>query len=230
MRIFMAAVATLLGLAVAWPGYCVERKTIAEVSIDALIRETQSPISTPNHLDLVWFVPIEFWQVATYNPAASAEKRDSLMSSMEPYFMIITIQADISPVGVFNFFATKPGAVYRSAAGAADPLEPITELPKDIEMVILLMKPVLAQALGSLGQNINYYVYPDRRPDGGRRVSPYEAGAIEVAMQGRDQQVRSQHRIELPLDTLHVPRTCANGKPVHVSWTHCPWDGTRLPD
>lgn len=230
MRNLMVAVAAVLGLAVAWPGFSVERKTIAQVSIDALIKETQSPISTSDHLDLVWFVPIEFWQVATYDPTANADKRDSLMSSMEPYFMIITIQADISPVGVFNFFDSKPQAVYRSAAGTADPLEPITDLPKDIQMVILLMKPILAQALGSLGQSINYYVYTDRKPDGSRRVSPYDAGVIEVAMQGRDQQVRSQHRIEMPLDTLHVPRTCANGRPAHVSWTHCPWDGTRLPD
>lgn len=230
MRIFIAAAATVLGLAVAWPGFSVERKTTAQVSIDALIKETQSPISTPNHLDLVWFVPIEFWQVATYNPAASAEQRDSLMSSMESYFMIITVQADVSPVGVFDFFDTKPEAVYRSAAGTSDSLEPVTDLPKDMQMVILRMKPVLAQALGSLGQSINYYVYSDRKTDGSRRVSPYEAGAIEVAMHGRDNQARSQHRIALPLDTLHVPRTCANGRPAHVSWTHCPWDGTPLPD
>lgn len=230
MRIVIAVIATLCGLAAAEPGATADRKTVAEVSVDALIKETQSPISTHDSLDLVWYVPIEFWQAATYSPSADSSKRDSLMASLEPYFMIITVQADISPVGAFDYFEMKPQSLYRPSSGTTETLEPVTKLSKDMEMVILLMKPILSQALGSLGQSINYYVFADRREDGSRRISPYDPGVIEVAMSGRDSKIRSQHRIELPLDALHVPRLCANGKPAHVSWTHCPWDGAKLPE
>jgi len=40
--------------------------------------------------------------------------------------------------------------------------------------------------------------------------------------------IRPQHRIELPLDALHMPRLRANGKPANISWTHCAWDGETL--
>jgi hypothetical protein len=34
--------------------------------------------------------------------------------------------------------------------------------------------------------------------------------------------------LELPLDSLFVPRLCPNGKPAHVSWDYCPWSGKKL--
>jgi hypothetical protein len=37
-------------------------------------------------------------------------------------------------------------------------------------------------------------------------------------------------KIEMPIDALFVQRMCPNGKPAHVSWVVCPWDGGKLPD
>ncbi len=227
MRIVIAIFAAACAMTAAWPAATAERRATSEVSIDALIRETQSPVSTPHRLDLVWYVPVEFWQVAMSGPSVNPAQRDALISAIDSTFIIITVQADVSPLGAFDYFDVKPQAIYRAASGATEALEPLAELPPQMAAMIGVLKPIMSQALGALGQNISYYVYSDQE-DGARRVSPYVQGAIEVAMSGRDGVVRSQHRIELPLDTLHMPRLCANGKPAHISWTHCPWDGAKL--
>lgn len=227
MRAVMATFAAVCAIAALWPATAAERKPIAEVSVDALIRETQSTVSTPRRLDLAWFVPVEFWQAATSGRSADPVERETLIAAINSYFMIITVQADITPLGSFDFFEMKPQSLYLADPSTTAKLEPLSELPPQMAAVIGVLKPIMSQSLGPMGQNLNYYVYADQ-DDGARRVSPYEKGAIEVAMIGRDGEARSQHRIELPLDALHVPRLCANGKPAHISWVHCPCDGEKL--
>jgi len=230
MHIVMAVFAAACAITAAWPAAAAERKKTSDLSVDALISETQSTISTPERLDLVWFVPVEFWQAATNNPSVDAAGRAILIGAIESHFIMITIQADITPLGAFEYFNVKPQALYRAASGTTESLEPLAELPPQMAAMIDVMKPIMSQALGPLGESMVFHVYADRNENGTRRVSPYENGVIEAALSGRDGVARSQHRIELPLDTLHIPRLCANGKPAHISWTHCPWDGTKLPE
>jgi hypothetical protein len=59
--------------------------------------------------------------------------------------------------------------------------------------------------------------------------SPFDAGAVIVKFGGRAKRQDISLTIERPIDALLVPRLCANGKPAHVSWTYCPWDGKKLP-
>ncbi|MBW4643856.1 MAG: hypothetical protein KME23_12850 [Goleter apudmare HA4340-LM2] len=58
--------------------------------------------------------------------------------------------------------------------------------------------------------------------------SPYKSGKLNISFNGKgNQQIGSV--VNLPLNSLFIPRLCPNGKPAHVSWKYCPWDGTPLP-
>jgi hypothetical protein len=82
--------------------------------------------------------------------------------------------------------------------------------------------------MGRLGENLNFFVYEDQNKDG-RVISPYSPGALKVTLAHKDGAALDPFVFELPLDSLYVPRHCPNGKPAHVSWVVCPWDGTKLP-
>ncbi|MDH5618858.1 MAG: hypothetical protein OEZ11_09465, partial [Gammaproteobacteria bacterium] len=101
-------------------------------------------------------------------------------------------------------------------------------LPSDPDLRIMLdqMRPILAQAMGSLGQNFYFFPLPDVDKKGNRMVSPYEKGVLRVQLMNND--VPSSVELDLPLDSLFVPRLCPNGKPAHVSWNFCPWSGKKL--
>jgi hypothetical protein len=59
-------------------------------------------------------------------------------------------------------------------------------------------------------------------------ISPYEAGTLRFTMGASGDLTAIEGGIETPMNALFVPRLCPNGRPAHVSWKVCPWDGTAL--
>jgi hypothetical protein len=83
--------------------------------------------------------------------------------------------------------------------------------------------------MGNLGRNLHFFVFQDEEKDS-RIFSPFDSGAVVVKLSGRENRQDISLSIDRPIDSLLVPRLCANGKPAHVTWKFCPWDGKKLPD
>lgn len=216
------------------PAGAIERKALSDVDSNALTTEGQVMGGTSENLDLAWWIPTEFWEVSVRgNPAVQEFQARQIIDTLSPYSVIAIVQADVSPFGAFSFFG-------EDAISAGMRIEHIDEdgtrtlIPHDKEaapdVVILLnqMVPVLAAAMGNLGENFYFFPLPDYDADDNRLMSPYEKGTIRVTLDTRENGKASVLEIELPLDSLHVPRLCPNGKPAHVTWSFCPWSGTRL--
>ena len=60
-------------------------------------------------------------------------------------------------------------------------------------------------------------------------VDPYLQGLISVQIAKRNGDLMTAD-IEMPLNSLFVPRKCPNGKDAHISWKYCPWSGKLLVD
>jgi hypothetical protein len=87
---------------------------------------------------------------------------------------------------------------------------------------------MLSATLGKLGESM-YFVVLDDQVKGHRVISPLEKGALRVTLTHEGPEPLGTFEFETPLDSLYVPRMCPNGKPAHISWVVCPWDGTKLP-
>jgi len=212
-----------------------ERKALDAVSTDALSSQGQRVVSDADSLHFIWWIPVEFWE-ATFAQDASVPEADAdeILRVLRPYSMLAVVQADISSLGAFRFFDRDRVAdglsITYAPAGGAKPsrLMPLTDIDADLEVIIGVLRPVLAAAMGNMGENFHFFVLSDVR--GGNRVtSPYELGEIEVSLaDGSASGVGTG--IELPLDALFVPRQCPDGRPAHVTWSYCPWGGERLAD
>jgi hypothetical protein len=212
-----------------------ERKALEAVSTDALSSEGQRVVSDADSLHFIWWIPVEFWE-ATFAQDASVPEADAdeILRVLRPYSMLAVVQADISSLGAFRFFDRDRVAnglsIAYAAGGGAKPnrLMPLTDVDPDLEVIIGVLRPVLAAAMGNMGENFHFFVLSDDQ--GGKRVaSPYEFGEMQVSLaDGSTSGVRTS--IELPLDALFVPRQCPNGRPAHVTWSFCPWGGERLAD
>ena len=73
----------------------------------------------------------------------------------------------------------------------------------------------------------DFFVLSDT-DQGDRLLSPYGNSTLLVTLTNKKGEVLEPIRFEMPLDSLFVPRMCPNGKPAHVSWVVCPWDGSKL--
>ena len=81
--------------------------------------------------------------------------------------------------------------------------------------------------MGNLGKNMHFYVLNDKSKSFPRLLDPYRKGQINIQLSRKDD-VLMTASIEMPLNSLFVPRKCPNGKDAHISWKYCPWTGKRL--
>ena len=210
----------------------IEPKALEDVDISQMTRETQKTLHTEG-VHLVWWIPPEYWAASMQREGSMTEdQRKALMDVMENYSMLGVVQAEVSPFGSFSFYErelTRKGlSIEIIEDGKGRPLEPIEELPPELQMLLKILAPVLEGALGNMGKNLYFFVLPDRI-EGERVMSPFGRSALSVTLTSKKGTVFEPVVFEMPLDALYVPRRCPNGKPAHVSWVVCPWDGSPLP-
>ena len=96
-------------------------------------------------------------------------------------------------------------------------------------MLIGSIAPALGATIGSLGDNLQFFVFNDQTLDRKRLMDPGLPGGLIVELTGKEGR-SLQAEFEFPLNSLYVPRKCPNGKPAHISWRYCPWTGKKLPE
>lgn len=210
----------------------VEPKALRDVDIAAFTAETQRA-NYVNGTHVAWWVPAEFWEVSLErNEAVDPKARKKAAEILRKYSMLAVAQAEMGSGGSFIFYdrdtVTRGMKVEYLAGGQWSTLNPLSEIPPDIQPLFSSLTPVISNALGQLGRNLNFYVLADTAK-GQRIVSPYAVGQLRITLSRKGGAAIDPFVIEMPLDALYVPRRCPNGKPAHVSWVVCPWDGTKLP-
>jgi hypothetical protein len=209
-----------------------EPKAMKDVDISALTNETQKSTNADG-VHLAWWIPPEFWAASMEREQSmSAAARKQMLDILNRYSMLAVVQADVSSVGNFSFYdraTVTKGLKFELVSGKeTSVLKPLEKVPEELDPLLKVMTPLLESAMGRLGENLNFFVYDDQRK-GGRVISPYAQGALKVTLAHKDGKSLDPFVFELPLDSLYVARLCPNGKPAHVSWVVCPWDGTKLP-
>ncbi len=210
-------------------------KNLKDVEIDRLINETQVS-SSDEGITLVWWIPQEFWSVALHQDSSlSVANREEMLRILEPYFMLAVIQGELSSFGGARFYdeATVEQnltVAFEDDRGRVETFTTLQQIPPDIEILQSTIRPMLSQMMGNMGQNFHFFTFTNVNEGEKPQISAYETGTIQVKLAGIGKISDSEFEIELPLNSLFVPRVCPNGKEAHVSWTFCPWDGTRLSD
>ncbi len=234
MEIFVRLLFTLIFVFCSYASIGADRKPIDEVDPAALNAETQKMKNPGSGMDFVWWIPPEFWQIVlTQDPSVPEAQVQQMIGVLRPYSVLAVVQADISPFGSFKFFdrdrvmAGLSVSIVREG-GAISAISHLEASDPDLRIMLDQMKPVLAAAMGNIGQNFYFFPLPDTDSEGNRVASPYEKGTLRVRLSARDENLPSVLDIELPIDALFVPRICPNGKPAHVSWKFCPWNGEKL--
>jgi hypothetical protein len=223
---------TLTLLLLALPAVAVDKKPIEEVDTGSMARDAQTnPTGAgEDHISLAWWIPKEYWEaVMSRDNVTPAESKKELLKILSSVSLLAVVQGDVSE-GTFDFYSkeevdknlriTFSGESGKKKLMIKDDIEP------GLRDLLEVLKPILAGAMGNMGQNMHFYVIDDRSPRG-RVVDPYAEGIIEVELASRDNQVLDG-KIELPINSLFVPRKCPNGKEAHISWKYCPWTGEKL--
>ncbi|MFC4257875.1 hypothetical protein ACFOZ5_02390 [Marinobacter lacisalsi] len=212
-----------------------ERKPLEDVPTDDLTQDIQF---TPkgagdDHASLVWWIPTEFWEsVMSRDTVSSAADKQAAIDALSGVSILGIVQADITQLGAFRFYPKQEigdtmRVTYTPEGGDPITLTPMTELDSDLQIMLGTFRPILANAIGNMGSNLHFYVYDDEQAGSDRLLDPYKPGELKVELTKRNGD--SIHgSVEMPLNSLFVPRKCPNGKDAHISWEYCPWSGEKL--
>jgi hypothetical protein len=227
----VASLALVFGAFLAWDAQALTRKAIKDVDVSALTNELQK--TAPGEgIHMAWWIPTEFWEASVAGDTdMSQSDKDELVRVMSKYSLMAVAQADVTRFGTISFYdrtTIVDGMKIEVSDGRkTQVLQPIDDYPDELRMLLKIMTPMLESALGNTGKNLNFFVLSDESKEG-RLVSPYGNQVLSVTLSDRKGVAMPAIRFEMPLDSLFVPRMCPNGKPAHVSWNVCPWDGSKL--
>lgn len=232
MKILNTILALGLTLALCTNASAFEKKRPKDVDISAMTNETQRT-SYAGGVHLAWWIPLEYWEASlSRDPNVTDTARKQVLDTLRKYSMLAVVQADVGPLGNFKFYereAVRKGMKLEISDGKAwAPVMPVAEVPDELAPLLKVLGPILSSAMGAMGENMNFFVLDDQKK-GGRMISPYDPGVLKISLTDDKGAALEPFLIEFPLDSLYVPRRCPNGKPAHISWVVCPWDGSKLP-
>lgn len=230
-KLFLAFMAVLMVCSCAM---AMERKPINKVDTDEFTADTQVTLkgAGDNHLALAWWIPNEFWKsVLSRDDATSEADKKVMLDAMSGVSLLAVVQADISSFGAFTFYTKEEieknmQVSFADDSGKQQYLQPMKKIDGNLEVVLGIFKPILGAAMGSMGNNMHFYVLNDRVRNT-RLLDPYQERKLKIELSRKDGFAMNAN-IELPLNALFVPRQCPNGKDAHVSWNYCPWSGEKL--
>jgi hypothetical protein len=210
-----------------------EKRAPADVDSGVLTQELQRA-SNDQGIVVAWWMPAEFWAVALGNEKSlTPAQMEEVMKILRQYTFIAVVDGEVGGAAV-DF--RDRAAVAKSlsvevvdGAGKTRKVVPVEPVPEDVQPLLQVLVPAMGAAMGNLGRNLHFFVFLDQEKDL-RIFSPFDAGSVVVKLSGRERREDITLSIDRPVDSLLVPRMCANGKPAHVSWKFCPWDGKKLPD
>jgi hypothetical protein len=215
--------------------HAVEKKPFKDVNLDVFTGETQKTLGTQDSINVVWIIPIEFWEVSLAQDKDLPEfQRRATIAALNKYLIVGIVRADISPFGAFNFHKEKKvfdKANVTFVKGKEKPVPLKLSLKADnddAQLIIDLMKPILKAARGKLGDNFHIFVCANQDETGRRLLSAYESGKVTINLAAIGQNKGGTFEFAFPLDSLHLPRICANcAKQAHISWSYCPFCGKK---
>jgi hypothetical protein len=209
-----------------------EKRPLTQVDSGILTQELQRT-SNESGIVVAWWMPSEFWAVALGNEKSLTPTQvEEVMKILRKYTFIAVVDGEVGGAAVDFQDRDKVAKTMTvevvDGAGKSRKVVPVEPAPEDVKPLLGVLMPAMGAAMGNLGRNLHFFVFQDQVEDA-RVFSPFDPGAVVVKLSGRERRQDISLSIERPIDSLLVPRMCANGKPAHVSWNYCPWDGKKLP-
>jgi hypothetical protein len=174
-RVFAGA-----ALAVFFLGVSATRAT----DIQQLVQETQQMSHESEHLTLVWWIPLEFWEVSlNSNPNVTAAARKQMLSALEDFQIVALFRAR---AGINGLTEVPPreemlaSARFELNGKAIEPLD-VAKISVGAQALVATLKPLLGGMLGQLGQGMQLVVYPSKL-DGKRLIDPNKSGGFQYTL------------------------------------------------
>jgi hypothetical protein len=198
-----------------------------DVDIIQLIRELQITKKENNHMQLVWWLPNAYWDIALKQTnTVSAEVAETIKEIVKDYSFFCIADMTVTGTSGFAYKDAKDIANNLSLIDSSNkkysPLDD-SEIPMDLLRVRDYLKPFLAKTMGQVGSGITICLFKTLDEKGKNMFNPYKAQKFTIKLYDQS------FNWELPLPALLPPRFCpVDNEPMKGNWEYCPIHGAKL--
>lgn len=178
-----------------------------EIDINDLVGECQKPVRGKDYAGIVWWVPVEFWEASAQsqgtNPAEAAEK----FKPLRPYTLVAVAVGKIGGLGITWTPTQDVRKNVALRAGGVDYLPIETDkVNAEAQLLATILRPLLANIIGPIGQNMEFMFFPATNKDGGLLADARNKGEFTVVLKGLAGEPESAYEWRLPLTSLSPPK------------------------
>ncbi len=198
------------------------------VNLNQLITETQLASDNPDLINLIWWIPKEYWEITFREDKTISEKEiNDMMNLMENYHVLAIFQGKL---GLFG------GVTYESEEQLFKKLSlkdyygdihfPLKrdDIAPDMNNFLDIMKPMMANMLGNLGENFIFFVFDAKNSSKKFIANSFEDHDFEIILKDD-----ATYKFDLPFSALLNPKICPQDKAEHNGkWNFCPFHGNKL--
>lgn len=200
-----------------------------ETKINAIVKETQQTVGGKDITGFVWWLPAEFWEESAIEQGSAPEQARTSFAALHDYTMVIVAVGKVG-LGNINWRSEKEiraGTTLRDSDGQV--YQPLQEISGDAQGIASIVRPVLSNILGPMGQNLQILFFPAKTKSGKLIADPTQASSFSVVLTNLTTQKESEFSWRPPLTSLSPPKFCPVGKErVEANWKFCPWHGVPL--
>jgi hypothetical protein len=198
-----------------------------QVDLNALTAETQKMHPDADRMTLVWWVPGEFWEATlAQDPTTTKAQAAQFMEILSPYTLVVVVDGKVGPLGGVTYKTEETiRETIRLVDGQGTAYRPLgkEKIGADTRNLLAVMKPILSNMMGQMGENMNFILFPAKSKTGLKIVEAGKEGSFTVKLGESDFVWR------LPLGALLPAKICpVDGERLNGAWKFCPWHGDRL--
>lgn len=199
------------------------------VDFQQMVSDLQKLHMQDNGFRLVWWIPTQYWQAVLSNRSdLSPEQVKEFLDSVQPYTIVAIVEAEVGAWGTSTFTPEediKANTVLIDGKGTRHKPLPDRKINGPVKMTLSVMKPVLAQMIGPMGESMYFLVFPGVDKKGKQIADATGKGSLVVQLKDEE------FRWKLPIGAFLTKRPCPQCKEVcNGAWIYCPWCGAQLPE
>ena len=193
--------------------------------IQSLINDTQRIVQKDKTLNLVWWIPVEYWEVSLKEDKTLTEEQiKGFVEALEDYTTFAVVVGESGVFGGMKFEPRDQILKNTELKVGEETLRPLNkeDMNADAQAFFTMMKPLMAQMLGQFGRGMEFVAYPNKK-NGKLIIDPKLQGGFTYTCYD------NKHKWRLPLGSLLPPMIDeTSGEVFPGNYNFNPFTGAKL--
>src|SRR5215203_1405848 len=192
-----------------------------DIDLVEFVQEGQKMNNVGSRLQLVWWVPLEYWEVVGRANPGIADQLSLWKQYLKEYTLIIAVDGKPKISGAYDFktdSVLRPKIKLIFKEKTYQPLA-YSQLSAEASMLEDSFKPLFGKLLGAMGEGMQIYFFKVNDTT----LSAVKEGSFRIDLD------TNTFNWDLPLSTLLMPKYCpVDNARLKGRWKFCPYHGNKL--